>query len=228
MIKAPLNCITWTIGALALYSFSFNSWLAYKETRSLLSRMYYLLSLTFATGLVFFGVPGLLTHDVHILRYAYFAADSFVQISMQIQVWMLWFLGLRNHIRLGWLLAITIPVSVLSLTIEALTSHVSVSRSPDLVLFLDKPPVLILKSLIYVSIALPLGYFLLRQVPSQISRRAKIKSSAAGLFFIVVCLAATTNNIFDKGSDTVSSARTVLVFFVIFLLAQLPRPRTTR
>jgi hypothetical protein len=213
------------VGALALYSFSLNSWLAYRKTKSLMSQMYCVLSLTFATALLFFGLPGLVTGDAHVLRYTYFSADFFVQLSMQIQVWILWFLGLRNRLKLRWLLAITLPLSAVTLGLEVLTSQVSLSQSPPLIIYLDKPPVLVLKSIIYLSIALPLGYFLLRQAPAQTSRRAKLKTATAGLFFIVVCLAATSNNIFDKGSDTVGSAHVVLAFFIIFLLAQLPHSR---
>lgn len=225
MIHVPINSITWTMGAIALYTFSFNSWRAYQQTKSLLSRMYCVLSLTFGTGLLLFGAPGLFTQDIHILRYTYFSADFFVQASMQIQVWILWFIGLRDHIMLKWLLACTVPFSIVSMALEVMTSRVSVSQSPHLIVYLDKPPVLILKSIIYVVIAMPLGYFLLQQAPAQVTRRAKVKSATAGMVFIVVCLAATSNNIFDKGSDTVSSSFTVLIFFVIFLLAQLPRPR---
>ena len=228
MIHVPINSVTWTLGAGSLYMFSFNSWRAHRLTKNPLARMYYILGLSFGTALFFFGVPGLFTQNPHILRYTYFSADFFVQASMQVQVWILWFLGLRNRAPLRRLLAGTLPFSALLITLEVLTSHVAVSRSPYLIIYHDKPPVLILKSIIYVAIALPLGYFFLRRVPDQTTPRAKIKSLTAGLFFIVVCLAATSNNIFDKGSDTVSSSVTVLVFFIIFLLSQLPRPHAAR
>jgi RsiW-degrading membrane proteinase PrsW (M82 family) len=97
-----------------------------------------------------------------------------------------------------------------------------------LIVYNDRLPVLILKSIIYATIALPLGYFLLRQAPRQTSLRAKAKSFTAGMIFIVVCLGAISNNIFDKGSDTPTSAVTVLVFFTIFFLAQLPRGRAAQ
>jgi len=225
MFNAPINAITWTVGAATLYTFSFKSWRTYIRTRNPLARMYSTLSLTFGTALLFFGLPGLITQDPHIIRYTYFSADFFVQISMQIQVWILWFLGMRNLIRLGYLYVLTIPFSIVLLTLEVLTSHVGVSQSPYLIVYSDKPPVLILKSIIYVTIAMPIGYFLLRQAPRQPNWRAKVKSLASGMFFISVCLAATSNNIFDKGSDTPGSARTLLVVFFIFLLAQLPRGR---
>ena len=223
MFHVPINALTWTVGAVTLYTFSFKSWRTYSRTRNPLARMYSLLSLTFGTALLFFGLPGLLTQNPHILRYTYFSADFFVQVSMQIQVWILWFLGLRNRVFLRYLYIFTIPFSLVLLTLEVLTSHVSISQSPYLIVYVDKPPVLILKSIIYVTIAMPIGYFLLRQTPLQTSWRAKAKSLASGMIFIAVCLAATSNNIFDKGSDTPGSARTLLVVFIIFLLAQLPR-----
>jgi hypothetical protein len=228
MIHVPLNSVTWTLGAVALYMFSFNSWRAYRRTKNPLAQMYYVVGLSFGTALFFFGVPGLFTQNPHILRYTYFSADFFVQVSMQVQVWILWFIGLRNRVPLKRLLAVTGPFSAVLITLEVLTSHVAVSRSPYLIIYNDKLPVLVLKSIIYVSIALPLGYFFLRKAPDQTTPRAKVKSLTAGMFFIVVCLAATSNNIFDKGSDTVSSSVTVMIFFIIFLLAQLPRPRAAK
>ncbi|HEY5152599.1 MAG TPA: hypothetical protein VII55_01350 [Candidatus Saccharimonadales bacterium] len=223
MIHAPINAIAWSLGAIALYTFSFRSWRSYRRTKNPLAQMYYVLGTTFGTAMLFFGAPGLITQNPHILRYTYFTADFLVQISMQVQVWLLWFLGLRNQARLRTLLACTLPLSALSITLEVLTSNVTVSQSPHLIVYTDKTPVLILKSIIYLSIAIPLGYFFLRQVPHQTTPRAKIKSFMTGMFFIVVCLAATSNNIFDKGSDTVSSSTTIIVFFIIFLLAQLLR-----
>lgn len=228
LMHVPLNSITWTLGAVALYTFGFKSWRSWRRTANPLARMYYTLGAVFGTALFFFGVPGLLTQDTHILRYTYFSADFFVQVSMQVQVWILWFLGLRNRIRLRHLYLVTIPFSILSITLEVLSSHVGISQSPYLIVYADKLPVLVLKSIIYVTIAMPLGYFLIRQAPRQTTLRAKAKSFTGGMIFIGVCLAATSNNIFDKGSDTRSSAITVMVFFTIFLLAQLPRSRPTR
>lgn len=224
----PINAITWSVGATTLYAFSFRSWLTYRRTLNPLARMYSTLSLTFGTALFFFGVPGLLTRDTHILKYTYFSADFFVQVSMQIQVWILWFLGLRNRFRLKYLYFITLPLSLASMTIEVLTSHVSVSWSPYLIVYTDHLPVLILKSIIYVTIAMPIGYFLIRQAPRQVTWRAKVKSLASGMIFIATCIGATSNNIFDKGSDTPGSATTLLVVFIIFLLAQLPRGRSVQ
>lgn len=228
MIHLPINAITWSVGAATLYAFSFRSWRTYRRTKNPLARMYSLISLAFGTGLFFFGAPGLLTQNPHILRYTYFSADFFVQLSLQIGVWILWFLGLRNAVALGYLYFLTIPFSLVLLTWEVLTSHVSVSQTPYLIIYSDHLPVLILKSVIYVTVAMPIGYFLIRQAPLQATWRAKVKSLASGMFFIAVCLAATSNNIFDKGSDTPGSARTLLVVFIVFLLAQLPRGRSAQ
>lgn len=228
MIHLPINAITWSVGAATLYTFSFRSWRTYRRTQNPLAKMYYILSAAFGTALFFFGVPGLLTRDIHILRYTYFSADFFVQVSMQIQVWILWFLGLRNLVQLRYLYILSVPFSLVLLTWEVLTSHVGVSQSPYLIVYSDHLPVLILKSIIYVAIAMPIGYFLIRQAPLQVTWRAKVKSLASGMIFITVCLAATSNNIFDKGSDTPGSARTLLVVFVLFLIAQLPRGRSVQ
>ena len=224
MTQVPINALAWSVGALALYIFVFRSWRTYRVTRNPLAQIYTLLALTFGTALFFFGVPALFTQNTHILRYTYFLADLFVQISMQVQVWALWFLGLRNYVRLDYIYMVTIPFSAVLMTLQAMTSHVSVSYSPYIITYSDQPVVLVLKSIIYVTIALPIGYLLLRQVPKQTSLKSKAKSLVAGMTFIVICLAATSNNIFDKGSDTPGSAAVVLTFFIVFVVVQLIRP----
>lgn len=186
--------------------------------------MYYVLGLTFGTALFFFGVPGLITQDLNVIRITYFLADLFVQISMQVQVWILWFLGLRNRVRLDYLYLVTIPFSTLLMTMQALTSHVSISQSPYIINYIDKPAVLILKSIIYMCVSMPIGYFLIREAPKQVTLPAKLKTLIGGMTFVIVSLAATSNNIFDKGSDTQQSATVLGVFFFVLLLTQLLRP----
>lgn len=228
MTSVPINAIEWSLGALALYVFSWKSYRSYRLTKNPVARMYYVVGLTFGTGLFFFGVPGLFTQDLQILRYTYFLADLFVEISMQAAFWLLWFLGLRNRIRLDYLYLVTIPFSAVLMTLQALTSEVGISHSPYLIIYTDQPPVLILKSIIYLAVALPIGYFLLRQVPLQSSLKSKVKSFMAGMTFIVLGLAATSNNIFDRGSDTPSSATVVAIFFLVFFLAQLLKPTVNK
>jgi hypothetical protein len=220
----PINSIAWSVGSLALYVFAFRSWRSYRITRNPLARMYTFLGLTFGSALFFFGVPGLFTENTRLLRYSYFFADLFVQISMQVQVWLLWFLGLQRRVRLDYLYLVTIPFSAVLMTLQALMSHVEISRTPHLVVYTDKPIVLVLKSIIYMAVALPIGYFLLRQAPRQTSFRSRAKSFVAGMTFIVICLAAVSNNIFDRGSDTPESAAVVLSLFIIFTIVQLLRP----
>jgi hypothetical protein len=221
--SAPINALTWTWGAISLYVFVFKSFFTYKRTKNPLARIYTWLSLIFGTGLLFFGLPGLLTQNPHILHYTYFVADGFIQLSMQLGIWLIWFLGLRTYVKLRYLLAMSVPFSLVLLTTEVLTSNVTLSKSPNLIVYTDHFPVLLMKSIIYIAVAIPIGFFLLRQVPHQTTLSSKLKSLVAGLMFIIVCIAAVSNNIFDKGSDTVQSATELAIFFTIFLLAQLSR-----
>lgn len=224
MIHLLINAITWSLGALALYTFAWKSWRSYRRTRNPLGRIYFILGLTFGTALFFFGVPGLLTQDLRVLRYTYFLADLFVQLTMQVAIWLLWSLGLQGRVRLVYIYLVTVPYSAILLTLEALTSHVGLSQSPYLILYTDRPAVLALKSIIYLAVAMPIGYFLIKQTPRQASLRAQAKAFMGGMTFIIVGLAATFNNVFDKGSDTAGSATVVAVFFLVFLLVQLLRP----
>ncbi|HVX57647.1 MAG TPA: hypothetical protein VHA37_08010 [Candidatus Saccharimonadales bacterium] len=224
MIHLPLNAVAWSLGALAVYTFSVRSWRTYHLTQNPLARIYTVFGLTFGTALLFFGLPGLLSQNIHLLRYTYFLADLFVQISLQVALWLLWFLGLRAYLRLDYLYLVTVPFSAVLMTLQALTSQVQISRSPYLIIYTDRPVVLILKSVIYVVVAVPLGYFLLKQVPRQSSFKSKLKSFMAGMGFFIICAAATSNNIFDKGSDTQGSSAILCAFFVVLFLAQLLRP----
>lgn len=223
---APINAYTWTLGGIAIYAFTLKSYLSYRRGKNPLARIYTYLGLAFATGLLLYGLPGIITQNAHILRYTYFAADACVYIALQFGIWLLWFIGLRVYARLKYLLAITVPIAVASMVIEVMTSHVRVSQSPHLIIYSDTFPVSLLKSIMYIGVAFPLAYYLLKQVPNQVTMRAKFQSFISGMIFIIVSVAATSNNIFDKGSDTVQSSTELAIFFVIFLLAQLPRTLT--
>jgi hypothetical protein len=227
MIHVPINAITWSLGFVAFYTLTLKSRSSYRRTRNPLAQMYYWIGLSFGTGLFFFGVPGLFTQNLQVLSYSYFMADFFTQVTMQIGFWLMWFLGLRNRIRLRLLLAFTIPFSVVLMVLQGLTLRVELSQSPYLIEYLDQPPVLILKSIIYGAVSWPLGFFILRQAPSQLTLSAKIKSAALGLAFILVSTAAIINNVFERGGDTKESATIVAIFFVVFFLAQLLRPSSS-
>lgn len=223
MFHTPLNAFTWILGSAAMFTFGFKSWRSRQRTKNPLARIYFWITMTLGAAFLLFGLPALLTANTDILKYTYFLADVCVQLSMQAMVWLLWFVGLRERIRLWRLLIITSLFSLSLLVTQLFTSQVSLSVHPDLVVYADQWPVLIMKSVIYLTVALPLAYFLLRQVPAQASQRAKIKSLLAGLIFIVVSIAATYNNVFDKGSDTVGSTIVVAAIFAVFLVvAALP------
>jgi hypothetical protein len=100
---------------------------------------------------------------------------------------------------------------------------------PHIVNYLDNTFVLVLQSIIYLSICLPVGYFFLLQIPRQPSAWLKIKSLLNAVIFISISLAATWNNLFDKGADTKNSAIFLAVIFMIFLVfSWLPTPLTDK
>jgi hypothetical protein len=221
MFYTPLNGFTWSLGSVASWQFAIKALFSYRSNHNPLAGIYGLLGVSLGMALFFFGVPALVTNNVHMLKYTYFLADLFVQVTIQVEVWLLWFIGLRAHINLRNLLAVTVPFSIVLLSAELLTSFVTISTKPNLVIYTDKPLVLVLKSIIYMAIALPIGYFFLRQIPKQPYFLAKAKTLFSGLIFIILSSAATSNNILDKGSDTVSSATILGVFFALFLIVNL-------
>lgn len=226
MLDGPINAYTWTLGCVAMAVFAFKSWHLYGLTKNPLAIMYTTVTVTLGVAFFFFGVPPFLTNNDAILKYTYFMADLWVQIAMQAMAWLLWFIGLRMVIGLRPLISVTATFSAVLLTLQLLSSQASVSQSPHLVVYADHMPVLIMKSVIYIVIAWPIGYFLIRQAFRQPNTRAILKSLTTGLIFILVSVAATMNNIFDKGSDTVTSTSIVAIFFGLFLLvASLPRTK---
>jgi len=221
MLYAPINAITWTIGSIPTTRFGIKGLMTYRKTKSPFSRRYGLMAVLLGFSFFMLGVPPLFTQDVGILHITSFIADVFVQAGLQVLVWLLWFIGLRKYFKLSQLLSVSIIYSVVLLTIELMTSHVIIQIHPSLVQYVDKPIVLILKSIIYLALALPLGFFFLAQVPKAPDLIAKLKSVMTAMVFILVSVAATANNIFDKGSDTVSSATTLAIFFTVFLFISL-------
>ncbi len=230
MIYTPWNAFTWTLGSFTMYTSAFKSWRTYNRNKNPLAIIYFWITFTLGVAFFFFGVPALLSNHTQLLKYTYFLADVFVQCSMQAMAWLVWFIGLRKVIRLRVLLISTSLFSLGLLGTQLLTSEVSLSQNPHLVVYTDHFSVLLMKSVIYLAVALPLGYFILRQVPTQPTRRAQAKSFLNGLIFIVVSLAATYNNIFDKGSDTTTSTTILALIFAAFLAVSLvpsARPSTS-
>lgn len=226
MLDGPVNAYTWTLGCAAMIVFAFKSWRLNSQTKNPLAVIYTAITVTLGIAFFFFGVPAFFTADGTILKYTYFLADLFVQISMQAMAWLLWFIGLRTAVQLRVLISLTAGFSAVLLILQLLTSQAWVDQSADLVVYADQMPVLVMKSAIYITIAWPIGYFLIREAFRQSAVRAVLKSLATGLIFILVSLAATINNIFDRGSDTRTSTVVVAVFFGLFLVvAALPRTK---
>ncbi len=218
MFYTPINGITWTIGGITTSQFGIKALLNYKNNRNPIARIYGWLGIALGIGLFFFGIPALLTNNTDALKYTYFLADLFVQLCIQIQVCLLWFLLLRSFVKLRYLLLISTTFSAVLLVIQFLTSTAMLSASHNLVIYQDKPIVLILKSIIYIGVSFPVGFFFLRQIPNSPTLRSKFKSLFSGLIFLILSTAATSNNLFDKGSDTVSSSLTLGVFFSLFII----------
>ncbi|MEK7059831.1 MAG: hypothetical protein AAB971_03680 [Patescibacteria group bacterium] len=228
MLDAPVNAYTWTLGSLTVAVFAYRSWRTYKATKNPLAHIYFWLCTGLSSAFLVFGLPAILTANIGILRYTYVMADTLVQLTLQVETWLLWFIGLRNNIRLKTLIMMTSAYSLILIAIESTTSKVAISQSPHLVVYSDIPTVLIMKSIIYIAIALPLGYFFLRQVPKQTNLQAKVRLLFSALSFITISLAATSNNIFDNGSDTIQSTTILAGFFAVLLIAVLlPSPKQT-
>lgn len=227
MFGIPYNSISWMIGFVAVYTFAFRSWMAYRKTGNEIAKIYFGMSLAFGLGFLFYGVLTLFTFNPIYLFKSYIFSEFAVQIGIQFQVWLLWFIGLRNMIRLRHLLCASITFSVLILIIEIFTSRAFISQSPLLFISKDIPIALGLKCMLYIATSWPLGYFFIKQSGLQQNLKSQLTSIATGLIFIVISSATVLNSIVAGGSDSYESAVVNAAVFLIFLAVNLIPRRLT-
>lgn len=221
MFDIPYNALSWLLGSLAVFTFGFKSLAAYRETGNKVAKIYFGMSMAFGAGFFFYGIVACFTLDTSAIRISYLLGDLGVQIGIQFQVWLLWFIGLRHKIRLRILLLLTSSISGVIMIVESFTSQVAIRLEPLLFISSDEPIALILKCVLYIFVTWPLGYFFLSQAKIQATTKAQLTSTATGLIFIVVSAAAVFNSITNGGSDTYESSIINAVIFVMFLTANL-------
>lgn len=221
MHHIAFNGVPWTIASVLVYRFGIKGYRSYRKSKNPLSKIYGFLGLTLGTSLFFYGVPILITINADIIKYTYFIGDLFAQIAMQINIWLLWFIVFRYRVRLRNILIFSVPYSVILLAIQLKTSYITYSYNPLIVGYNDHTSLIILKSIIYIGVAWPLGFFFLHQLPSQPDLLTKFKSLIIGGMFILISGIATYQEITDKGADTYNSALFSLVIFLVFLAGSL-------
>lgn len=214
----PYNGISWTVGWIVVWLFAFKCIRNYRVTKNPLAQMYAVIALLMGTSFFFFGVPNLFSQDPAVLIKTYYVADLFAQLGILAQTRLLWFIGFKNKI--SWLV-ILLPVMVWSFTImlfetRLLPSHVVVDTNARIVQYLDQPPVLYMKSILYLAVAYPISYFFIRQGFTQKLFKAKVNSIAAGMVFLFVATSSIQNALFTDGADTKTTAITNTVLFLLF------------
>jgi len=226
LYPVPIDAIAWCIGATVLWIFTLKCYLNYRVTRNPLLPKYMMIASTLGASCLLFGLPSLLTHDNHTLFYTNYIGDVFVQICMMGQIWLAWFIGWKKFVPLWVVLVPTIVFSCVILFFEYHTSSVYWSSSPYVVVYNDAKSILWMKSILYILISWPLGYFFIRLGLAQQSRLARIKSIMTGLMFIFISGAAIYTNLFNHGSDNFNSAVQNFIVFSVFLLITIwPRKR---
>lgn len=221
MFGIPYNSIAWLLGAFAVFTFGFRSLLAYRETGNQVAKIYFGMTMAFGLGFFTYGILGLYTINPNKILVSYVLGDLGVQIGIQFQVWLLWFIGLRNRLRLRYLLIASSSFSAILMILEAFTSKVSINQSPLLFISTDIPLVLVMKCILYMGVSWPLGYFFLTQSRMQPTVRARITSISTGLLFLIVSIAAVVNSITSGGSDSYESALIDAGIFIVFWVVNL-------
>lgn len=218
MFYAPINGITWAIGSIPTLRFGIRSFQPYETRKNPVAKIYGYFCTILGLSFLCFALPMFITNDTHILKYTSWGADVLIQIGMQVLIWLGWFLGLRNRIRLGYLLAIGCTYSFVMLTYEFFSSSATIDNVHHLVVYSNHPPVLIMQCIIYLGLSWPIAGYFLFQLPKQSDLKAKLKNLMNASIFFVVSSAVSANDIFDKGSDTVSGDLVLVIFFVLFLI----------
>lgn len=217
----PYNSITWILGSLALMAFGLRSFFAYRESGNEIAKIYCGISLSFAVGFLLFGLPAVFTIDTTKLIKTYVLSEAFIQLGMQFQVWLLWFIGLRNRVRLRYLLLASGLMSASIVVIEAFTSRYKIMTNPLFFVSMDIPLALIMKSILYIAVCWPLGYFFIVQARHQASFRSKLTSYVTGLVFLIISAGAVASCITSGGGDTYSSSVIDSIVFIGFLVVNL-------
>ena len=217
MFGIPYNSMAWLIGAVSVFLFSWKSFLAYKESGNQIARIYFWLSMAFGIGFLAYALPPIFVRDENIIKITYILSEAGVQIGLLIQIWLLWFIGLRNKVRLRYLYAVGVPYSAAIILIEALTSTVTINPAPLLIAQSDITIALIMKYINFFVICWPLGYFFIVQAKLQPTTKARITSITTGLIFIIVSAGAITAG----GGDTVTSSLIDGIIFFFFIIINL-------
>jgi hypothetical protein len=167
MHQIPYNSFSWFLGFVGLFLFSLRSLAAYKETGNQVAKIYSRMSMAFALGFLFFAIPMALTLDPAVLTKYYTLSEIPVQIAVQLEIWLLWFIGLRNKIHLRYLLLVSIVLSIIIIGTEIGTSHFVITQNPLIATSVDILFVSFLKSILYIMISWPLGFFFIAQAKLQ-------------------------------------------------------------
>ncbi|HVE81074.1 MAG TPA: hypothetical protein VNA68_03000 [Candidatus Dormibacteraeota bacterium] len=222
--QIPLNAYAWTMGGIALFFFALRSYRNHQETKNPVAWMYFLLGAPIAVAFFLYGIPPMLSKDPDVVIQTYYLADMFVMISMIAQSRLMWFIGLKNRIRYAWVALPTIMLTLTILLLEFGTSKAAFGN--NLTLYTDIEPVLYAKSLLYLLICFPIGYFFIHQGALNPETRAKAKSIITGVAFILVSAAAISSSLLQQGSDTHESAISNFFVFLLFLIINtLPRKK---
>lgn len=219
----PINTIGWGMGALALLLFGYKSWSGYKDSGSYLNKYFGLFGFVMGAAFILLSVPSFFTKDTDVLRATYLASDLLVYTGFMLQVPILWFVGLKNRVRLSFLL--TLAVSIAAVAWVDNVRHFDVVAAGKIVEFYDSVLSLQLQTSLLLLIIIPIGlFFLVQATKGLLGRRRKqlvAKPFVIGIAYVVVGSIVAVNNMQDRGLDSVESGLTNIVVFTAMIIALL-------
>lgn len=201
-----------------MWLFAYKSYLHYRSSHNPMANINVYFGLALGVGLFWYGVPVIFTRDPNILLITYYLTTFFVQLSLLIVIWFVWFAILRNKIRLRMLMIPAILIVAAIMVLEVMTSGVTVDSSAIPVQYIDIFTVAVLKSIMYIGVGFSIGGFYLVQGAKQAQMRAKFRLVMFGLVFILISGATAWSSLVEHGRDTVAGSYVDIVMFIFFLL----------
>lgn len=211
----PINAIAYSFGALTMFIYAIRGFYSYRQTHNPLAQIYVSVGLTLGLSFFWWGIPPLFSTNPHLLIYGQYLADSFLQLCFVAMARLLWFFGFRDHLKFRYL---AIPIILWGIPLVASDIlYSTVTIIGDIAAYHDAFITLVLKSIIYIAVPWPVGYFYMKQGLKQPELLNRLKLISMGLVYVLISAFAVLDNL-NGGADTQADSIGRIVIFALFLL----------
>lgn len=215
----PLNAVSWGVGSVCVMVFALKSFYRHRKLQIAVSYYFGWFGLLVSIAMAGYSFPAFFSQNIDLLRTFYTAGDGVLYLALLVQARMLWFLALRSQIAF---LLIGVPVAIVggvSWLIEARGAALSIQD--NFMYFVTPRLSSLLQGWLLLALLLPTGYYFIREGLNQIEPKAKAKSIAVGLAYLIVGANSSFNNFANSGLESPSTSIQNIVIFLVLLVATL-------